>query len=224
MLNALSDIPSVDGMPTAAMDQGGSGSSSNATSVEGNQTIDQNVLLMKQLKQLLAESHDPALQAWGASLVRRMQWLTASEGYAVGIGDFKNLVKDPTYSQSIAVQDILTYQEEMHQIIQGIAPDEWAPPRPDNIDPAIMQKIEAIVGQVSTNARTLAVQVTPDSGASPTLSAWNAKYNSLVRDDSVIQSTIQTALQDGSLNGNSTVLDTAQKTIQTKELPGVTSP
>jgi Flp pilus assembly pilin Flp len=209
-----------DSPPTAALNQAGTGNPANATSVDGNAakiTIRQNIVLMQKLQDLLDESNNATLQAWGQGLIKRMVWLTASEGYAADIGDFKSLVPEQSYSNSMAVNDILIYQGEIDQVLQGTAPSNWAAPKPANVDPGTLQKIEAIVNQVTTNAKTMAVQMaTPDSTPTPTL--WTGQYNVVVNNNDIIQSTIQSALQNGDLNVNKTVLDTAQKTNQTQDL------
>lgn len=90
MMDASGNIMSVDGHKAKMHHENGVvGNSTNATSVDGSSAkakVRENLKLLQQLKQVLADSNNPQLQSWAEdALIRRMEWLTASEGYAAGI-------------------------------------------------------------------------------------------------------------------------------------------
>jgi Flp pilus assembly pilin Flp len=194
----------------------------NATSIDGDSArakVGENIELMQQLKQVLADSNNPELQSWAEiNLIRRMQWLTASEGYAADMQSFKALVPANRYNQEQAIKDIAAYQGELSQIMAGTAPAIWAPPKPANVDPATWQKISNIVDQVANNAKTLASEIAPSTPYAPEQNVWKGVYNVVVSDAAAVTTAITQAQSDGTLASNAYIADTVDKAAQLQHI------
>lgn len=136
-----------------------------------------------------------------------------------GIKDFRNaLPAGSNYSKKHALQDTATYPTELSLILQGKAPANLVGPKPKNVSPATWRKISKIVSQVSSNAQSLNQQLAPSSSLAPKQLVWKATYNSLVRNDTVTKSAIQSAKSNGSLAQNALIADTANKSVELQNI------
>ncbi len=188
----------------------------NATSVDGTQDfgpVYSNLDLLKQLRQVLADSNNPDLQSWAKVLTVRIEWLIASQGYTSGMSDFQKLLKGSNYTKASAYGDIIGYQQELQDIIGGASKAHGVPSKPGNVDPAVWGKITNIVSQISQNA-TAYVQ-SSDGGTShdPQLTAWHGVYNSMVS-PSTTTSTINTIIRNGSVNAYQEVKNTVDRKLE----------
>lgn len=187
-------------------------SGTNFTSVDGvraRQTIAQKTMKLTANLRSIANTTDSETSTWlTVDIIPRIQALAAAEGYAANIPTLTKNVLPGSYSREMALTDVLSSRNNlMYKLTRntyvpyGETGEVTVTP-----DPKVAQAIQDIMNMAIEGSKTFV----PVNDGQDTAADWDLEIYSAYGGDKAIQASLEEAENDGSINENAVVAETAK--------------